>query len=313
MRQLATLPSADTARILADYLLTLRIDTRVDPQPEGWVVWVCDEDRLPQARKELEEFNRNPHDARYTSVARTADNLRREKSQEEKKFQRRQERVERSMAGPSCPWTVALIAASVVVTFLGDFGQANNAVVQALSIAPYHYIEDKIWFSTSPREIEHGQVWRLVTPIFLHLGPLHLLFNMLMLYQLGGPIEMRRGSVRYLLLVLVLAVLSNLAQYSFGHPVPGTPPLDWPRLPNFGGMSGVIYGLFGYMWMKARYQPELGLYIHPQTVVYLLVWFVLCLTGWLGPVANMAHGGGLLAGIVLGCIPVWWNSLRNKG
>src|SRR5262249_48437129 len=144
--------------------------------------------------------------------------------------------------------------------------------------------------------------------IFLHFGIWHLLFNMFMLYDLGGVIEQRRGPLRYLLLVLVLAVLSNLVQYYFGHPVREGSELKWLHLPMFGGMSGVVYGLFGYIWMKARFQPEAGLHIHPNTVVYLVAWFFLCMTGWVGPIANGAHAGGLIAGMLIGYLPTLWSS-----
>jgi GlpG protein len=161
-------------------------------------------------------------------------------------------------------------------------------------------------------QIEHGQVWRLVTPIFLHLGILHLVFNLLMLYDLGGLIEARRGWVRLLLFVLVLAVTSNVAQYYYGH-VRWDGWVPWPRpSPLFGGMSGVLYGLFGYAWMKGRFEPDSGLELNSQTVVLMLVWFFLCLTGVIGGIANMAHGAGLLVGIVMGYLPTLWRSLRRR-
>jgi GlpG protein len=311
MRQLTSFPSADTARALADYLLTQRIDTRVDRQPEGWAVWVCDEDRLPQARQELDEFTRNPQDPRYTAAARAAGALRRDRLQEEKAYTRRQARFDRRMgAGGSRAWTFTLIAACVAVAILSDLGRHSSAVVQALVISPYQFTEDGLsTFGLQP--ILHGQVWRLVTPIFVHFGLMHILFNMYMLYQLGGAVEARRGPVRYLLLVLVLAVLSNLAQYLLGHPVWDGSTLHLLLLPNFGGMSGVVYGLFGYVWMKSRYQPDLGLWVHPNTVVWLIGWFFLCMTGWVGPIANGAHAGGLIAGIVIGYVPAWWHSRRS--
>ena len=71
-------------------------------------------------------------------------------------------------------------------------------------------------------DIVHGEVWRLVTPIFIHFGPLHLLFNMWAMAALGSLIEYRRGTATLALLVLLSAVVSNLGEYlyevnSFGH------------------------------------------------------------------------------------------------
>jgi GlpG protein len=80
-------------------------------------------------------------------------------------------------------------------------------------------------------------------------------------------------------------VASNLAQYTFG------------KGPLFGGMSGVNYGLIGYVWIRGRFDPAAGLHLDRQSLVLALLFFGLCFTGWLGPIANFAHGGGLLLGM----------------
>ncbi|MGH7172133.1 MAG: rhomboid family intramembrane serine protease [Gemmataceae bacterium] len=313
MRQLATMPSADTARNLADHLLTLKIETRLEQQPDGCAVWVCDEDHLPRARQELEEFTRNPSDPRYSAAPQVADDLRQRKLQEERDYQRRQERFSRRMRGPvvSQRWTVGLIVVCVLVALLSHGGREPH-IVRALSIAPYWPAGENMIRTPGLRPILEGEVWRLLTPIFLHFGIWHLFFDMYMLYFLGGAIEQRRGPLRYLFLVLVIAIISNLVQYYFGHPVNDGSELKWIHLPNFGGMSGVVYGLFGYIWMKARFQPELGFRIHPNTVIYLIGWFFLCMTGWVGLIANGCHIGGLLAGMLLGYAPTVWKSARSE-
>jgi GlpG protein len=85
--------------------------------------------------------------------------------------------------------------------------------------------------------------------------------------------------------VLVVAAASNLAEYSFG------------RTPRFGGMSGVVYALIGYAWIRGRFDPGAGIQLDRQNVIFALIWFVLCFTGLLGPIANYAHGAGLLLGM----------------
>ncbi len=318
MRQLATLPSADTAQVLADYLLTLHIDTKLEQQPEGWAVWVRDEDHVERARQELDEFTRNPHDPRYSAASRTAETLRRQQLLEETAYHRRQQRFSRRMSGPiaSQRWTVGLIVVCVLVSLLSEGGSWSSSVVQNLSFASYLPMQGGGVLTFGASQIQHGEVWRLVTPIFLHFGIWHLLFNMFMLNDLGGTIERRGGPLRYLSLVLVLAVVSNLVQYYFGRPVWDGEELKWFHSPAFGGMSGVNFGLFGYIWMKARFHPELGLRIHPSTVVYLMAWFVLCMTPVIrfitgSGVANGAHAGGLVAGMILGYVPILWQSRRS--
>jgi GlpG protein len=114
-----------------------------------------------------------------------------------------------------------------------------------------------------------------------------------MTYQFGGAVESRRGQVRFLALVLAIAILSNLGQYLWNGPI-------------FGGMSGVVYGLFGYIWVKSRFEPQIGLSMPPSTVAWLIGWFFLCYTPLLGNVANTAHLVGLIVGASVSYFPVLW-------
>ena len=309
MRQIATLPDEVTARKFTDYLLTLKIATRLLPEGTAVGVWVCDEDRVPQARQELEKFQQQPQDSRYTQAVPVAKELRHKEERLEKDYRRRttrlRQRMEAAGTGADRPLTITLITISVLVTLTSSFGQADSAITQALSIAPFgteqHPME---WAGLST--IASGQVWRLVTPIFLHFNVLHLLFNCLMLLQLGGPVESLRGTTRYLMLVLALAVFSNLSEYYLHWNINASPPLIFDERARFGGLSGVIYGLFGYIWMKSRYDPTTPFRIRSDTVVILLGWFVLCFLNVIPKVANIAHAAGLVLGMVVGVLPRLW-------
>ncbi len=80
-------------------------------------------------------------------------------------------------------------------------------------------------------------------------------------------------------------------------------------------MSGVIYGLFGYVWMKSKFDPHAKMFIPPSTVVLLLAWLLLCWSGVLdksiGQVANWAHTVGLIIGIIIGLAPVAWRRMNR--
>jgi GlpG protein len=67
----------------------------------------------------------------------------------------------------------------------------------------------------------------------------------------------------------------------------------------------VNYGLIGYVWMRGRFDPGSGLHLDKPIVVMAIGWFFLCFTGWVGPVANFAHAGGLILGMAWG-----WGSAR---
>ncbi len=173
------------------------------------------------------------------------------------------------------PVTSALIAICVVVALLSGLGQPGP-VVDALKISGP--------FQGGFGSVLSGQVWRLLTPIFLHFGPMHLLFNMFMLWDLGRLVEQLKGSRFVLGFTLAVGIGSNLTEYLL------------TGNPNFGGMSGVLYGFFGYVWMQGKYNPRFGITLTQHTVLIMLGWFALCWTGLLGPVANWAHTGGLVLG-----------------
>lgn len=185
--------------------------------------------------------------------------------------------------------TYILIALCVVVALFTSMGTSYRFMQPLLIVDPRGDAWTEIW---------NTQPWRLFTPMFIHFGFLHLLFNMSWLKDLGSLIEWKKGSVFLGVLVMIMAGFSNLLQFYFGHS------------PMFGGMSGVVYGLFGYVWMQGRYNRRFG-YVMPQnTIIIMLVWFVVCLTGLLGNIANWAHAGGLIAGVALGRSEEWLHPKR---
>jgi GlpG protein len=325
MRQIGTLSDAETARRLADYLATLAIETRLNAEGDGWAVWACDEDRVPQAKQVFAEFAADPKNARFRAPAR-----RLAPSPEASELPRAAPRssgpdpLEEPTSGQP-PLTLALIFACVVVAVLTNFGGSGlvgeradrdeqpEKWVEWLSITEYKRANHGTMIEWKPGlpEVARGEVWRLVTPIFLHFGIPHLLFNMLMLRSLGGLIEERRGAWRLALLVVVLAVVSNLAQYGIFYLTRAAPRLQELGLgggPAFGGFSGVLYGLFGFIWIKGRLQPRQGLAVRNSLVLLMIVWFFLCFTGTVGPIANVAHAAGLLMGMLL----AWLSYLLSR-
>ena len=300
MRQLGTVADQDAARRFADYLLTRGIGVSVEPDHDGWKIWVRNEDHMESARREFAQFAQAPDAPVYREAGRAADQLRAEEVQRHKEAAKKYVNVSARWRGGMArraPVTALLIAASVLTAVLSQLGE-KESVVSRISITAYDIQGRMIrWIPLS--RIWYREPWRLVTPIFVHFSIYHILFNMLWLLQLGALIEANRGSWRFALLVLFTAVPSNLAQYL------------WGGGPLFGGMSGVVYGLFGYVWMKSRYEPDSGFFMPQSTVTIMVGWFFLCMTGWIGPVANYAHGGGLVMGIILGRLSSLWRSLRR--
>jgi GlpG protein len=288
------------ARIFGDFLYAQGIENQVELLQDGrWGIWVVDEDHLQRAGVLLAEFNANPADAKFHDAARAAAELRARRARDQESHERKL-RSRRHLFRPLTPYgfgplTFVLIAGCVAVFLLSRLGSAPEAVMP-LAITNYTIDGGYIQWDNSLPEVRHGQVWRLFTPMFLHFTLLHILFNLLWLRDLGSMIEGRQTTGHLALLVLGISGLSNLAQFYIHHS------------PAFGGMSGVVYGLLGYIWIRGKLDPASGLFLHPTTVVTMLVWLVVCFTGLLGPVANTAHVAGLLVGMAWGYL----SSLRYR-
>ncbi len=140
-----------------------------------------------------------------------------------------------------------------------------------------------------------GEYWRFVTPAFLHFGIFHVVFNSLWLWEFGRRVELVSGRSAYLVLMLALASVSNAGQYLWDGPV------------LFGGLSGVVYGLVGYVWIRNRVAPNPLLNVQPGIIYMLIGWLLICLFGIVdvfinGGVANGAHVSGLLIGMLAGAL-----------
>lgn len=296
MRQIGTVSDGQQARRFEDYLLARGITSSLDETENGWEIWVHDEDKIDQAREELQDFVENPDRDHYHEAAEAASALRRAREKQikaaKKRFVDMRSRWEQPLWRRT-PVSFGLIALSFLVAIVGSNGLHplcnDYSVTGALFItAP---TQDGHWaLGSDLDEVKSGQVWRLVTPIFLHGDLLHLLFNMYWVRTLAVPVEFRLGSGRLLWYVLFISITSNLAQFYMSGP-------------NFLGMSGVVFGLFGFIWAKGRFDPGAGLSMPPNLTFFVVIYFFLCLTGALGPIANWAHGVGALSGILLGARP----------
>ena len=139
-------------------------------------------------------------------------------------------------------------------------------------------------------EVKEGQIWRLFTPMLLHFSIPHILFNMVMLKEFGKVIEFSKGASFFLYFIIFTGFLSNLAQYMITGPF-------------FGGMSGVIYAFFGFLWMQKTLNPDSEFSLPVSDLVLIIGWFFLCLFGLIGRIANTAHAIGLVSGMLTG---IFW-------
>ncbi|MCB1649988.1 MAG: rhomboid family intramembrane serine protease [Pseudomonadales bacterium] len=197
------------------------------------------------------------------------------------------------------PVTALLILAAVLVALFSslgsdlqpvrDFfypafviGQGGSAVLQLLG------------------QIDSPRLFvQTLTPALLHFGAIHLVFNSLWIWHFGRMIERAQPSLLYLVVVLWIAFFSNATQYL------------WTLTSNFGGLSGVVYGLLGYIWMWQLLLPYGRLRLPPAMIGVLLLALVLMevlASSW---IASAAHAGGLVAGMLAGLLTAGITRLRR--
>lgn len=169
-----------------------------------------------------------------------------------------------------------LVAIAVLVVASAQFFWSMDRTLSALMITP-----------PGTSELALNQPWRLLTPALLHMSATHLFFNLFWWWYLGGRIELTLGGRTLLVLFVVTGISANLLQwYTTG--------------PLFGGLSGVVYGLFGFcaVYGWGRFS---ALNLPPALLVFMIGWLLLGYTGLLWvDMANDAHLMGLISGLLLG-------------
>jgi GlpG protein len=132
--------------------------------------------------------------------------------------------------------------------------------------------------------------WALFSTALVHIEVSHLVFNLVAFLALGQIVEITAGKIRFVILLLLLAWVASLSQRYFE---------PWP--PAIG-LSGVVYGIFGFM-LGAAPVNRFYLWFVQKNAAMLIGWAILCviLTQFkLLNIANAAHFGGLIFGALCG-------------
>jgi len=171
---------------------------------------------------------------------------------------------------------------------------AIHLVLYLLTILP---IFPNYWFfenlSGVNLYIMEGEVWRLITPTFMHSGFSHMLFNSFSLVLFGPALEPMLGSGRFLFVYLLSGLIANLATLLLE-------PLTYTHV----GSSGAIFGLFGYYIAIIMFRKHMLSKQNSQIILTLCV--VSLIMTFLQPNINItAHLFGLLGGFLLGAIPYY--------
>ncbi|MCY4183614.1 MAG: rhomboid family intramembrane serine protease [Gammaproteobacteria bacterium] len=185
-----------------------------------------------------------------------------------------------------CPLTIALMLACAAVAAHTRLG----AEAWRLNFLFYPPLETGSFAALLGDIANPLLLARTLAPMLLHFGELHLVFNMLWLWYFGRQLEPRRPRWLYPAVIALTSFTANTAQYLLGG---GN---------NFGGMSGVVYGLLGFAWITQKLLPGTRPILSDQMFGIFLVMLVameIFASSW---IATAAHLGGLLAGLFLGIV-----------
>lgn len=275
MLLLTTLNNPRAAQAFIDYMAAHQIVIKMIPDASGqYTLWVLNDQHIDIAQVELQAFLQNPYDQKYQAASwEVAD-------QKRPQFHYASPNLLSLIKAKAGVFTLLIMALCIAIFALQTFG-AGEAIFAAL-----HF---------PAQASEQWQIWRWVSHALLHFSVMHIAFNLLWWWQFGGDIEQRLGTVKLVKLFIISAIISGAGQY-------------WVEGANFGGLSGVVYALAGYLWILGQRAPQLGLSLPRSLMGFMLIWLVL---GYVQPfmaIANTAHLAGLVSGIVL----AWIDSKRYQ-
>lgn len=275
MIKLATLSHSRMAQAFVDYMATRHIEVQIQPDENGGVsLWLVNAHYQLEAEEELKRFLHNPNAPEYHAAPWKIAETR------HSSFHYESPNIFLLIKGKAGVFTLMIMCLSILVFGLGAIG-FDDTLFTAL-----HF----------PADVEEQwQLWRWVTHAVLHFSVSHIVFNLLWWWQFGGDIEQRLGTARLVKIFALSAVLSGAGQF-------------WVEGANFGGLSGVVYALVGYVWVFSKQVPTIGLNISPSMMIFLLIWLVLGFVQPFMAIANTAHVIGLLSGLGL----AWIDSRRVR-
>ena len=266
MKLLLVMEDARRAQAFVDYLTAqgLVCEQTLD-DAHRVSIWLLDESLWPQAEPEVRRFLAEPFHPRYQEAAWLHGDTQLQFAPSNKGKHSLAQLVRRTG-----PLNATVLVACVLIYVLAQLGTPILA-----------------WLSFPPQlsQLLGTSFWRAFTPALLHFSLMHLVFNLFWWWYLASMVERERGSARLLLILLVAGVLPNLLQF-------------FASGPYFGGLSGVVYALLAYVWLSGRLNPAGRMNLPDGMAVLMLVWLVLGFAGVLGNVANLAHLGGGLIGLL---------------
>lgn len=251
------------AQAFVDYMAAQGILLRIERE-NRYTVWLDDDSKVNQVENELGQFIREPNHPRYQAASWHSGTT-------DSGIHYQSTSLITHIRERAGPLTLAVMAACVVVFIL-------------MQLLGYQTV---MGWLTWPNADQHDQLWRWFSHALLHFSLLHIVFNLLWWWYLGGAIEKRLGSGKLVVIMLISALLSGWMQAKYSGVM-------------FGGLSGTVYALMGYAWLRGERDPQSGIHLERGMMAFAIIWLGVGYMGWFGlSIANAAHVTGLLVGLAM--------------
>ncbi|UMO87259.1 rhomboid family intramembrane serine protease GlpG [Pectobacterium sp. PL64] len=272
MIRVIALSNPRLAQAFVDYMRTQQVHLEMRPQGHEAELWLEDEAQLSKVQGELEVFLRDPTNPRYLAASWQTGSM-------DTGIQYQRYSYLQTLKQKAGPLTLSLMVVTIAVFIL-------------MQISGYESV--MVWLAF-PAEGQQIEVWRWSSHVLLHFSLLHILFNLMWWWYLGGPVEKVLGTGKLLVITLVSALVSGWAQ-------------SWFSGTHFGGLSGVVYALMGYVWLRGEREPDGYLSMPRSLMAFALLWLVAGYFDILGmSIANAAH----VAGLVVGLLMAFWDTYNK--
>ncbi|MCG8709708.1 rhomboid family intramembrane serine protease GlpG [Brenneria sp. 4F2] len=270
--QIITFSNLRLAQAFIDYMHTQNVMLEMRVTGQEAELWLADDEQLAKVQQALAVFLQDPLNPRYQAASWSTGST--DAGIQYKSFSYLQ-----TIQQHAGPLTLLVMVAAIAVYLL----------MQALGYGP---VMARLSYPDAGQEL---QLWRWFSHALLHFSALHILFNLMWWWYLGGPVEKTLGTRKLLMITLISSVASGWAQ-------------SWFSGIYFGGLSGVVYALMGYVWLRGEREPDGHLFMPRGMMIFALLWLIAGYFDILGmSIANAAH----VAGLVVGLSMAFWDTYNK--
>ncbi|ANI80913.1 rhomboid family intramembrane serine protease GlpG [Kosakonia oryzae] len=267
MLMITSFTNPRVAQAFVDYMQTQGVILTIQHHEQS-DIWLADESQVERVKIELARFIENPADPRYLAASWQS-------GQVNSGLRYRRFPLTAAIRERGGPLTLLMTALCVFV-----FVVMNVIGDQTVMM----------WLAWPWDASVQFEVWRYFTHAIMHFSLVHILFNLFWWWYLGGAVEKRLGTGKLVVITLISALLSGFVQHQLTGP--------W-----FGGLSGVVYALIGYVWLHGVRDPVPQVALPNGLFIFTVALMVAEWFGVMGfEIATGAHTAGMVIGLAMALV-----------